>query len=241
MAQSPDSHAGQDLIWDYFQNESPETFEGSRARLRFLAERIPQSACVLNVGCGAGIFECLALARGLDVYSLDPSEKSIQQLRSQLNLGEKAKPGYLQNIPFPDTFFDAVVVSEVLEHLTPELMRQGLLEIRRVLKPNGRIFGTVPSGENLKDQMVVCPSCGKKFHRWGHEQSFDAHKIRRILSEFFYVTLVIERPFVSLRTLNWKGKLAWSAKWFLWKLGTHGSNENIFFVATKAAHDPAAT
>lgn len=235
MCDSNHQIGGQELIWDYFQNEAPDSFEGSSARLRFLSERIRPTECVLNVGCGTGIFERLALARGNDVYSLDPNEKSIQHLRTQLNLGEKAKTGYIQNMPFADSFFDVVVVSEVLEHLTSEVSRQGLADIRRVLKPGGRIIGTVPSREDLRQQMVVCPCCGQKFHRWGHEQSFDVPKMRTALAELFAVTTVIERPFSAWRTLNWKGKIMSALKSGLWRLGCHGSNENVFFEAIKPA------
>src|SRR5437870_380847 len=140
----------QDLIWEYYQNECPESFDGSYSRLRFLVERIKAPATVLNIGCGAGFFEQFALERGLDIHSLDPSERSIAELRARLNLGEKAQVGYIQKIPFPDSEFDAVVVSEVLEHLTPEITRQGLEDIRRVLKPSGRVIGTVPHRENLR-------------------------------------------------------------------------------------------
>ena len=79
----------------------------------------------------------------------------------------------------------------------------------------------------------MCPCCGKKFHRWGHEQSFDAQKLRAILSEFFNVTHIIERPFIPWRTLNWKGKTISAMKSVLWRMGSHGSNENIFFEAIK--------
>ncbi|PYM14515.1 MAG: hypothetical protein DME18_06505 [Verrucomicrobia bacterium] len=240
MSDGCHSHSGQELIWDYYQNEAPESFEGSRTRLQFLIKRIHPPAAVLNIGCGSGLFERLALRQGLEVYSLDPSEKSIQGLKSALQLGDRAKVGYIQKIPFPDCFFDAVVVSEVLEHLTTELMRQGLVDIRRVLKPGGRIIGTVPSRENLKEQTVVCPCCGKRFHRWGHEQSFEATTLRDILSEYFGMVTVVERPFFAWATLNWKGKLLGAIKFFLLKIGSHGSNESIFFegIESHARRDP---
>ena len=99
----PDGHQsrpGQDLIWDYFQNEAPESFEGSRARLRHLVQKLNRSQVVLNIGCGSGIFEKLALAQEVDIYSLDPSERSIQHLRETLRLGDKARVGYIQGLPF---------------------------------------------------------------------------------------------------------------------------------------------
>src|SRR5438034_1520960 len=104
MTEKCQSPRGQDLIWDYYQNESPQAFEGSRARLRFLVSKINPSQVALNIGCGSGIFEGLALARKIDIYSLDPSERSIGHLREALNLGDKARVGYIQQLPFPDSY-----------------------------------------------------------------------------------------------------------------------------------------
>jgi ubiquinone/menaquinone biosynthesis C-methylase UbiE len=239
MPETHPVHAGQDLIWDYFQNEAPEHFEASRARLRHLVQKLSRSQVVLNVGCGSGIFEKLAMAQEVDIYSLDPSERSIQHLRETLRLGDKARVGYIQALPFSDSHFDVVVVTEVLEHLSPAVMDAGLVEIRRVLKQGGRVLGTVPSGENLKDQMVVCPWCGKQFHKWGHEQSFDSEKMQRILAAYFQAIRIIEMPFFSWTTLNWRGKSAAVVKLMLWKLGVHGSSENLVFEGVKPDIGPA--
>jgi SAM-dependent methyltransferase len=229
MSDNCQSQKGQDLIWDYYQNESPESFDGSRARLQVLLARIDTAQVVLNIGCGSGIFEGLALARKIDIYSVDPSERSIGQLREALHLGEKAQVGYIQQLPFSDSHFDVVVVSEVLEHLTPVVAKAGLEEIRRVLKPGGRILGTVPSREDLRAQIAVCPSCGKRFHKWGHEQSFDPEKMEQLLRDYFCAVRVVDRPIIPWSILNWKGKCFGMIKALLWKLGIHGSNENLVF------------
>ena len=47
-----------------------------------------------------------------------------------------------QNIPFDDATFDSAITSQVLEHVfTPD---EFLIEIHRVLKPNGKMLLTVP-------------------------------------------------------------------------------------------------
>ena len=233
MSENCQSQKGQDLIWDYYQNESPESFEGSRARLQVLLSRIAPSQVVLNIGCGTGIFESLALARNIDIYSLDPSERSIGQLRETLHLGDKARVGYIQQLPFPDSYFDVVVVSEVIEHLSPTVTKAGLEEVLRVLKPGGRILGTVPSREDLREQIVVCPCCGKRFHRWGHEQSFDPEKMEGLLRNYFCAVRVGERPIVAWSILDWKGKCFGMLKMLLWKLGIHVSTANLVFEGFK--------
>ncbi|MBI3892318.1 MAG: class I SAM-dependent methyltransferase, partial [Candidatus Wallbacteria bacterium] len=158
----------QDAIWDYFQNDGRAVFQHSRPRLRYLARQLTPGQRVLNIGVGGGVFEEAAIARGLDVHCVDPSERAIEELRSRLSLGDKARVGRGQSIPFSDASFDAIVVSEVMEHLADDALFPMVREIGRVLGPGGLLLGTVPSCEDLTDQQVVCPDCSKVFHRWGH-------------------------------------------------------------------------
>ena len=188
---------------------------------------------MLNIGVGSGIFEEMATKKGLDVYSLDPNPRSIDTIRARFSVRTKAQVGYVQSIPYPSDFFNAVVVSEVLEHLSDEALDDGLREIHRVLVKGGYLLGTVPSRENLKEQIVVCPECGKRFHRWGHLQSFDPARVRALLSPYFQVEEIRERPFVTWPTLNWKGKILVLAKVLLYQFGIHGNNETLVFMATK--------
>lgn len=226
--------ADQEAIWAYFQNEAPESFAGSGARIRYLVARAgSRGAKVLNIGVGSGLFEQAAIKRGIDVFSLDPDDGIIAKLRQKWGLGEKARTGYGQAIPFDSNSFDTVVVSEVLEHLTDETLAQTLNEIERILKPGGRVIGTVPAREDLAAQTAVCPDCSRRFHRWGHLQRFDAARVTDLLARQFTVTTVSERPFMSFRHLNWKGKLVATFKLLLWRLGVHGASENVYFEAAK--------
>lgn len=227
------THMNQDLIWDYFQNELPESFAGSRGRLAFLVQQLRPASRVLNIGVGSGLFEEIALSRGHDIYSLDPVAKSIESLQQRLNIGDKARVGYGQAMPFESNFFDAVVISEVLEHLAPSISQQVVAEIARVLKPSGRIIGTVPARENMSLNYVMCPHCGQRFHRWGHQQTFMPENIAALLDEKFRVEQLIERPFITWSEYNWKGKLVSALKMLLWRLGIHGQNEHILFIAAR--------
>ena len=116
----------QDVIWDYFQNEGVASFAGSVARLRFIARRFEPGTRVLNIGVGAGFFEKEALSRSIDVHSLDPSARAVQQLGGDLQESGRAKVGYCQEIPWPIGYFDGVVMSEVLEHLSDQVLAQAL-------------------------------------------------------------------------------------------------------------------
>lgn len=226
----------QDAIWDYFQNEAADgvAFAGSEKRLGYLASLIDPPANVLNIGVGAGTFEGLAIKRGLTVFSLDPSVKSIEGLRQRHGVGDRAQVGYGQQMPFPDAQFDAVVMSEVMEHLAQDILEGTLREVHRVLKPGGRIIGTVPARENIQNETVVCPDCGKRFHRWGHVQSFHPDRMRGLLGAHFRDVRIHERPFVAFGKLNWKGKIIGLARMLLYRFGVHGQHENMVFIAHKA-------
>lgn len=222
------------MIWDYYQNVAPEYFRGSTERLRYLTKYVKPKGKVLNIGIGAGIFEEIAVRKGLDVFSLDPNEKAVASLNQRFGMDEKVKVGYSQDIPFPDEFFDAVVISEVIEHLSDETLKNTLKEVLRVLLIGGRIIGTVPAHEKLNEQIVVCPKCGERFHRWGHIESFDSELIRDLLLPYFNVEKILERPFPNWATINWKGKVQAFVSMLLRYFGIHGTNENIVFVATKS-------
>lgn len=226
----------QKRIWDYYQNEQKEVFYGNTARLSFLAKMVSRQK-VLNIGVGNGAFEELALKNGADVFTLDPSEDAIEKIRLRLNLDEKAKVGYCQDIPFPDEHFDAVIISEVLEHLDETTLLKTLNEIFRVLKDRGRLIGTVPSNENLDTQRIVCPECGTKFHRWGHVQSFSLKRLNILLRQYFIVEEIYSRPFIRYPVLNRKGKINVTIiRWFLrlyLKCVGQSISENLVFVASK--------
>jgi ubiquinone/menaquinone biosynthesis C-methylase UbiE len=184
---------------------------------------------VLNIGVGSGFLEQHLVSKGWRVRSLDPTESAIQKLRQ---MGIEADMGFIEALPYEDDTFDVVFCSEILEHLSAGQIKTGLKESFRVLKPGGYLIGTVPFQENLQDNEVVCPNCGKIFHRWGHQQNFDETK----LAAWFQhgTTLLLKRRlFISWRGLNLKRRVAAFIKLLLLYLGSHGSNETLYFQVRK--------
>ena len=224
-----DSHR----IWHHFQNAAPEVFQQADGRIRFLLRqlslRVKPGAALLNVGVGDGLFERLATQAGLTAYSLDPDAESIARLANN----GYARVGGLESIPFSSDKFDAIVVSEVLEHLSDDSLARALPEINRVLSAGGLIIGTVPASENLAEQLTVCPCCGEKFHRWGHQQSFDADRLRALLSEQFVVLFIKEKFLAPWNYLDRKGKAVCVIKNSLLRFGVTWPGASLYFAATK--------
>lgn len=223
----------QDKIWDVYQNDPELRHMGCRdgGRIPFIARHLPNGSRVLNIGVGRGSLEKFLSEKGVDVYCLDPSDKSITNLRESLGLGDKARVGYSQEIPFSDGCFDYVVMTEVLEHLSDEILDKTRKEVARVLKAGGAFIGSVPADEDLIESVVVCPECGKRFHRWGHLQSFSRSQLEEYLNRSFDKVLVKRVVFSDWPNLNWKGKASAIAKRIQAKCGAKGSGQNLFFVA----------
>ena len=99
----------------------------------------------LDVGCATGFFiNGIKQHSGWEVYGTDFGESAVRFAREKLGLN--VVRGDLTDAAFPDAFFDYVHVNNVLEHvLTPVSLLQ---ECKRILKPDGVFFLSVPNGFN---------------------------------------------------------------------------------------------
>ncbi|NLI09598.1 MAG: class I SAM-dependent methyltransferase [Elusimicrobia bacterium] len=221
----------QDNLWENYQTDFDllKTFKSSK-RYDFILSQIKGGSSVLNIGIGEGYFEKKCLEKGINIFSIDPSEKSIERLKKELNISSDLfKNGKIENIPFDSKMFDYVVACELLEHLDEISLGEGLLEINRVLKNNGYFIGTVPADENLSDNEVICLHCGKKFHRWGHQRSFSLENLRNILSKYFKEENIKRVYLFDMKYLNFKGKFIYLIKKLFLFINIKGSNETYFF------------
>ncbi|MBN8736550.1 MAG: class I SAM-dependent methyltransferase [Xanthomonadales bacterium] len=228
----------QEKIWDYFQGEAVDSFDGNATRLRFLARQLrPADKRVLNIGVGNGFLEkTLRSNSRAEIYSLDPSEGAVERLRGAAGMdAEHARVGYSQAMPFPDGAFDVVIMSEVIEHLDDAVIDSTFREVSRVLAGHGRYLGTVPADEKLEASRVACPHCGEVFHRWGHVQSFSRERLANLLGREFDRVIVRRLYFGSWHTLNWKGRAKWMLKQFLQFVGSGGGGSNLYFEAARRA------
>lgn len=102
------------------------------------------SGKILDVGCGAGGYLFRLRQWGWQTYGVEPSATGAAQARK---LGLDVRQGMLEEAGFAAEFFDVVRVSNVLEHL-PDPLRT-FSEIRRILKPDGLVYLTVPNTRSL--------------------------------------------------------------------------------------------
>ena len=91
---------------------------------------------VLDACCGTGDLAIACLAEGGEVTGLDFSERMLERARAKSDQVEWMQGDALA-LPFEDGSFDAATVGFGVRNL--EDLDRGLAELRRVLRPGGRL------------------------------------------------------------------------------------------------------
>lgn len=132
-----DYHRNLDPNWEY-----TPTYLRKVALVKQFIELQPPKATILDVGCGEGVFVEEFSKKGWNIQGLDLNYES-----------ELVQRGDARNIPYSDKSLDSVIFLDALEHLAFEDQPQALSEIYRVLKPDGKLFISVPNLAHLNSRI----------------------------------------------------------------------------------------
>lgn len=95
---------------------------------------------VLDVGTGPGTVAALACTRGATVTAVDAEPDMLDLARRQVPAAD-IRHATLPDLPFADRSFDAAVANFVINHVGDPAA--AVAEIRRVVRPGGRIAVTI--------------------------------------------------------------------------------------------------
>jgi len=119
---------------------------GTGAALARLIEQAELEAGqrVLDLGCGTGALTLTAKRAqpGIEIVGLDPDDKALARARSKAErerLAIRFEQGFGDALPFGEGSFDRVLSSFMFHHLESEQKPGVLREVRRVLRPGGRL------------------------------------------------------------------------------------------------------
>ncbi|HEX3083044.1 MAG TPA: class I SAM-dependent methyltransferase [Pyrinomonadaceae bacterium] len=125
--------------------ESHWWYIGRRRIIAFFVKSIcdqvkDRRARILDVGCGTGA-NLVRLSDFGDAEGVDISPDALKFCRERgLN---NVKLGAAESLPYEDHEFDLVTAFDVVEHMDDDVA--GLREMRRVLRPGGRVLLFVPT------------------------------------------------------------------------------------------------
>ena len=141
-----------------------------RKRVDFIASvlqnSLPENGKILDVGCGNGVISRHLGRLGYNVLGIDVSEKTIENARKKSpmpNVQFMTKSA--EELVASGEKYDAVICSEVLEHLNePGLL---LKVLHDCLADNGKLIITVPNGNGPRETLVTKPILSlRKKNNW---------------------------------------------------------------------------
>ncbi|HTR80427.1 MAG TPA: class I SAM-dependent methyltransferase [Bacteroidota bacterium] len=150
----------------------------------------------IDVGCATGFFlNGIKNNSQWEVYGTDFGESAVRYAHDVLHLN--VVQGDLADARFPDAYFDYVHVNNVLEHVLDPLSL--LKECRRIIKPDGVFFLSVPNGYNDSLDLIEFARLEHKPARSknGHIFFFPARTLLKLFDQFNFI--VEKRKTYSLK------------------------------------------
>ena len=146
--------------WDEHVTDAEEVsrspgFQDLRDRILELAAPSERERCV-DIGAGTGLLALPLAERAEHVLAVDISPAMCDYLRAKANSAGQsniqAVKASATSLPAVDSSVDLVVSNYCFHHLDDEAKHCALAEVRRVLRPGGRlVFGDMMFGVSLAD------------------------------------------------------------------------------------------
>ena len=123
---------------------------------------------ILDAGCGSGRNLIYFMRSGCNVFAVDQNSAAIEQIKYLSKILETNLPpenfqiSTIEKMPFPDNHFDWVISNAVLHFAENKTQfDQMILEMWRVLKPNGILFVRLASSIGI--QHLIIPTTDGRY------------------------------------------------------------------------------
>ena len=136
---------------DVYESEALGRSKTAHSHLRIIRQFLAKGR-LLDVGCGSGEFLSCAADDGWEVYGIEPSESLSDSARKVLDGRGELINGTFQNAPLPQSYFDAITLWDVLEHVPDPLAV--MRACQSLLKPGGYLFVNVPDLDSLEARVL---------------------------------------------------------------------------------------
>ncbi len=132
--------------YDKYMNKITLGREDALRTMTITLAQVKPGDCVLEVGCATGTLSLAAKRQAGpngSVFGIDIIPGMIEVSRNkaeQAKLDVTFQSGNIEDIPFPNEYFDVVMCSFMIFHMSEKVRNKGIKEIYRVLKPQGRLL-----------------------------------------------------------------------------------------------------
>lgn len=207
----------------FYINMSDEEYRNEEDGRRIAAKKIlnklkkiSKKGRILDIGCATGFLLDEARQKGWEAHGVELSKWCVEHAKN--NLGLNVFCGLLKDARFEDDFFDAVVLNDVIEHLSDP--KDTLAEIRRVLKKDGIICINTPDIDSMLSKLL-------KAKWWGINQAHLFYFTKLTLSKMLKSTGFLPLKFARHpRTFSFR----------YWVFRFRSYNEHIYNMLKFFAH-----
>ena len=161
---------------------------------------------VLDFGCGIGRHVRTLNEFNIDGYGFDLSSEAINIAKQNfqelglLSLVEKVIVADIVKLPYEDKYFNFMLSHGVLDSMPYSIAKDGLLELSRCLKDNGRIYFDL-----ISEIGYDCSGSFEKTIQENHEHNtiqtyFNEDRINDLIKDIFVIEEIILKS--SLNVVN---------------------------------------
>lgn len=165
--------------------EPPEL---DRRRAYLLAE-VSEGDRALDLGCGEGDFTATLARAGADALGVDVAEAALARARTRHPDLEFRLVPVEGPLPIDDDSIDLVWASEVIEHIADTA--RWLSEVRRVLRPGGRVLLTTPNHGRLRVALLGMERFSDPLG--DHLHLYTTRSLEGLLHEFSFGDVIVDR------------------------------------------------
>ena len=169
----------EDFWADAPQDPAPWAWERRRA---MLLDAVRPGERVLDLGCGAGRFVAALRDAGAEPVGVEIAQAALDRAARNAPGADLRLLEGDGSLPLEHASVDVVWCSEVLEHV-PDTAHL-LLEVRRVLRPGGRLLVTVPFHGRVKGTLLALVRFDAHFDPLGqHVRFYTRSSLARTLEQ----------------------------------------------------------